>query len=54
MAEYNEDVIVRGYLARSDYARHLSSLKSVSRFANGLIAAGVGVVSIAIIGLYWN
>jgi len=54
MAEYNEDVIVRGYLARSDHARHISSLKSASRLANGLIAAGVGIASIAIIGHYWN
>ena len=54
MAEYNEDVIVRGYLARSDQGRHLSSLKSASRLAKGLTAAGVGIASIAIIGLYWN
>ena len=54
MGEYNEDVIVRGYLARSDQDRHLSSLKSASRFAKGFIASGVGIVSSAIIGLYWN
>jgi hypothetical protein len=54
MAEYNEDVIVRGYLARSDQGRHLSSLKSASRLPKGLIAAGVGIASSAIIGLYWN
>jgi hypothetical protein len=54
MAEYNEHVVVRGYLARSDQSRHLSSLKSASRLAKGLTAAGVGIVSIAIIGLYWN
>ena len=54
MAEYNEDVIVRGYLTRSDHGRHLSSLKSASRLAKGLIAAGVGIASGAIIGLYWN
>jgi hypothetical protein len=29
-------------------------LKSASRLANGLTAAGVGIASIAIIGLYWN
>jgi hypothetical protein len=52
MAEYNEDVIVRGYLARSDQDRHLLLLRSASRFAKGLIAAGVGIASIAIIGLY--
>jgi hypothetical protein len=52
MAEYNEDVIVRGYLARSDQGRHLlSSLKSASRLAKGLIAAGVGIACIAIAGL---
>jgi hypothetical protein len=39
---------------RSDQGRHLSSLKSASRLSNGLTAAGVGIVSIAIIGLYWN
>ena len=54
MAEFNEDVIVRGYLARSDQDRHLSSLKSASRFAKGFIASGVGIASSAIIGLYWN
>ena len=54
MAEYDEDVIVRGYLARSDQGRHLSSLKSASRWAKGFIAAGIGIASIAIIGLYWN
>jgi hypothetical protein len=54
MAEYNEDVIGRGNLARSDRDRHLLSLKSASRLAKGLIAAGVGIVSSAIIGLCWN
>jgi hypothetical protein len=54
MGEYNEDVIVRGYLARSDQDRHLSSLKSAFRFAKGFIASGVGIASSAIIGLYWN
>ena len=54
MAEYNEHVIVRGYLARSDQGRHLSSLKSASRLAKGLTAAGVGIASTAIIGFYWN
>jgi len=44
----------RGYLARSDQGRHLSSLKSASRLAKGLTAAGVGIASTAIIGLYWN
>jgi hypothetical protein len=39
---------------RSDQGRHLSSLKSASRLAKGLTAAGVGIASIAIIGLYWN
>jgi len=42
----------RGYLARSDQGRHLSSLKSASRLAKGLTAAGVGIASTAIIGLY--
>ena len=51
MAEYNEDVIVRGCLARSDQGHHLSSLKSASRLAKGLTAAGIGIASIAIIGL---
>jgi hypothetical protein len=41
-----------GYLARSDQGRHLSSLKSASRLAKGLTAAGVGIASTAIIGLY--
>jgi hypothetical protein len=54
MAEYNEHVIVRRYLARSDQGRHLSSLKSASRLAKGFTAAGVGITSIAIIGLYCN
>ena len=44
----------RGYLARSDQGRHLSSLKSASRLAKGLTAAGVGIASTAIIGIYWN
>jgi len=41
----------RGYLARSDLGRHLSSLKSASPLAKGLTAAGVGIASTAIIGL---
>ena len=44
----------RGYIAKSDQGRHLSSLRSASRLAKGLTAAGVGIASIAIIGLYWN
>ena len=44
----------RGYLARLDQGRHLSSLKSASHLAKGLTAAGVGIPSTAIIGLYWN
>ena len=31
-----------------------TSLKSDSRLAKGLTAAGVGITSTAIIGLYWN
>ena len=31
-----------------------TSLKSASRLAKGLTAAGVGIASTAIIGLYWN
>jgi hypothetical protein len=54
MGEYNEDIVVRGYLPRSDQDRHLSSLKSASRLAKGLIAAGIGIASSAIVGLYWN
>jgi hypothetical protein len=30
------------------------ALKSASRLTKGLTAAGVGIASIAIIGLYWN
>jgi len=39
-------------LARSDQGRHLSSLNSAARLAKSLTAAGVGIASIAIIGLY--
>ena len=42
------------YLAISDQGRHPSSLNSAYRLAKGLTAAGVGIASIAIIGLYWN
>jgi hypothetical protein len=51
MAEYNEHTIMRGYLARSDQARYLSSLKSGLRLAKGLGAAGVCIACIAIAGL---
>ena len=34
--------------------RPQASLKSASRLAKGLTAAGVGIASTAIIGLYWN
>jgi len=51
---YRDHSVGRGYLARSDQGRHLSSLKSASRLAKGLTAAGVGIASTAIIGLYWN
>jgi hypothetical protein len=51
MAEYNEHTIMRGYSARSDQARYLSSLKSGLRFAKGLGAAGVCIACIAIAGL---
>jgi hypothetical protein len=52
--EYNEHIVVRGDLARSNQARHLSSLKSGLRWAKGLVAAGVSIACIAIAGLYWN
>ena len=45
---------MRDYLAISDQGRHPSSLNSAYRLANGLTAGGVGIASIAIIGLYWN
>jgi hypothetical protein len=51
MEEYNEHTIMRGYSARSDQARHLSSLKSGLRLAKGLGAAGVCITCIAIAGL---
>ena len=51
MAEYNEHTIMRGYSARSDQARYLSSLKSGLRLAKGLGAAGVCIACIAIAGL---
>ena len=50
MAEYNEHTIMRGYSARSDQARYLSSLKSGLRLAS-LGAAGVCTTCIAIAGL---
>ena len=50
-----EEMLLYGQaLARSDQGRHLSSLKSASRLAKGLTAAGVGIASTAIIGFYWN
>ena len=51
MAEYNEHAIMRGYSARSDQARYLSSLKSGLRLAKGLGAAAVCTACIAIAGL---
>jgi hypothetical protein len=51
MEEYNEHTIMRGYSARSDQARYLSSLKSGLRLAKGLGAAGVCMACIAIAGL---
>ena len=51
MGEYNEHTIMRGYSARSDQARYLSSLKSGLRLAKGLGAAGVCIACIAIAGL---
>jgi hypothetical protein len=36
MEEYNEHTVMRGYSARSDQARYLSSLKSGLRLAKGL------------------
>ena len=51
MAEYNEHTIVRGYSARSDQVRYLSSLKSGLRLAKGLGTAGVCIACIAIAGL---
>src|SRR5580693_8839713 len=50
MEEYNEHTIMRGYSARSDQARYLSSLKSGLRLAS-LGAAGVCTACIAIAGL---
>ena len=41
-----------GHSVGADQGRHLSSLKSASRLAKGLTAAGVGIASTAIIGLY--
>lgn len=51
MAEYNEHTVMRGYSARSDQARYLSSLKSGFCLAKGLGAAGVCITCIAIAGL---
>ena len=51
MDEYNEHSIMRGYSARSDQARSLSSLNSGFRLAKGLGAAGVCIACIAIAGL---
>jgi hypothetical protein len=42
---------MRGYSARSDQARYLSSLKSGLRLAKGLGAAAVCTACIAIAGL---
>jgi hypothetical protein len=50
-SDVHEHTIMRGYSARSDQARYLSSLKSGFRFAKGLGAAGVCIACIAIAGL---
>jgi hypothetical protein len=54
ISEYNEQTIVRGFLAASDRARCLSSLRTGLRLAKALSAAGVCVACIAIAGLYWH
>ena len=51
MAEYNEHTIMRGYSARSDQARNLSSLKLGLHWSKGLGTAGVCIACIAIAGL---
>ena len=54
MSEYNEQTIVRGFLAASDRARHLSSLRAGLRLTKGLSAVGLCMACIAIAGLYWH
>jgi hypothetical protein len=54
VSEYNEHTIVRGFLAPSDRARCLSSLRAGLRVAKGLSAAGCVMACIAIAGLYWH
>ena len=43
-----------GYYGVSAQPHTKAVMKSASRLAKGLTAAGVGIASIAIIGLYWN
>ena len=54
MSEYNERTVMGGYLAASDRARYLSSVRSGLRLAKGLGAAGVCMACVAVAGLYWH
>jgi hypothetical protein len=54
MSEYSEHTVIRGYVAPSERASHLSTLKTSGRFATALNVVGVGMSFVGLAGLYWN
>jgi putative Mn2+ efflux pump MntP len=54
MSEYNEHTIIRGYVAPSEQASYLSTLKASGRVATALNVIGVGMILVGFAGLYWN
>ena len=54
MNEYSEHTVIRGYVAPSERAFHLSTLKTSGRFATALNVVGVAVSFVGLAGLYWN
>ena len=54
MNEYSEHTVIRGYVAPSERASHLSTLKTSGRFATALNVVGVAMSFVGLAGLYWN
>ena len=52
-SDFNQEIIVHGYSARSERAVHASSLHAAARFAMLMIAAGAALALAGLIGLVY-
>jgi MFS superfamily sulfate permease-like transporter len=51
--DFNQEIIVHGYAARSERAVHASSLHAAARFAMVMIAAGAALALAGLVGLVY-